>query len=104
MEWKRDLFPWRRVSGLLANAPTHGRETRAANRSFLYLSIRYRTRITQPTLRAADASSQRKERNDMNSSNGKLQAPAQQRIQARYWIETAFPLEDAAAIRAGARS
>ena len=38
------------------------------------------------------------------SSNGKLQAGAQQRIQARYWVETAFPLEDAAAIMAGEQS
>jgi ribulose-bisphosphate carboxylase large chain len=35
----------------------------------------------------------------MNSSNG-----TQERIQARYWIETAFPLEDAAAIMAGEQS
>jgi ribulose-bisphosphate carboxylase large chain len=49
----------------------------------------------------------------MNSANGKSResslygagaASAQQRIQARYWIETAFPLEDAAAIMAGEQS
>ena len=40
----------------------------------------------------------------MNSSNGASQTGAQQRIQARYWIETAFPLEDAAAIMAGEQS
>ncbi len=47
----------------------------------------------------------------MNSSNSKSQAGtlnraegAQQRIQARYWIETAFLLEDAAAIMAGEQS
>jgi ribulose-bisphosphate carboxylase large chain len=48
----------------------------------------------------------------MNRSNGKSQAGAlngaeayaPQCIQARYWIETAFPLEDAAAIMAGEQS
>jgi ribulose-bisphosphate carboxylase large chain len=40
----------------------------------------------------------------MNSRNGKSQAEALQRIQARYWIETAFLLEDAAAIMAGEQS
>ncbi len=39
----------------------------------------------------------------MTSTNGS-QAGAQPRIEARYWIETAFPLEDAAAIMAGEQS
>ena len=37
----------------------------------------------------------------MTSSNGTSE---EQRIEARYWIETAFPLEDAAAIMAGEQS
>jgi len=48
----------------------------------------------------------------MNSSDSKSrmgemnggQSSAEARIQARYWIETAFPLEDAAAIMAGEQS
>jgi ribulose-bisphosphate carboxylase large chain len=42
-------------------------------------------------------------RSQAGAPNG-AEAPAQQRIQARYWIETAFPLEDAAAIMAGEQS
>lgn len=43
----------------------------------------------------------------MNNSNGKSRAGernGEQRIRARYWIETAFRLEDAAAIMAGEQS
>ena len=39
----------------------------------------------------------------MSSTNGS-KPEAQPRIEARYWIETAFPLEDAAAIMAGEQS